>query len=1063
MKLETKINKIKYDLGIEVIDNSKQEKIERLKWDMMFDNAIKICEADDIEFEQQISYTQNDEEYSIRVEHTIVPISIKQKNVSSSFEDRLSRVGIKPIRNTYYEAIENRKWDEKKKLLNDICDSEDIDFEVCANILLTEDSFEVDLNHRIVSGIHKHEEVEEKILNGDDISLTLNIDHVLYKEKPSDDVSAIQNRIGLYKKTVNVKEFIEAIENGRSFKAAALKGNKNADWESQQVFALDIDNKDQELKEYGLLTPEEAYKRFADLGVPPTFYYESFSSTKEIPKFRLIFIVRNPITDVRIRNVIQMALMNIMPECDKACKDLSRLFFGTNKKCKLFSDNINVIDPYVLVQSLVVYIRRVYGANRNDSNVIKDYCKSIGLNIVNGIPDVRIISNDDIYENELNSTIYNIELNTNTLKKVLFNFSIDKESAYRITVDNNGKKKCTKINISIKKVKHKKTIQHFNFNLFRAKCRLWNDFISGKRWCYHEEIFGMSTNMWRVKGAELRMIKAIKNNDFYVGQIDNKINTIKNSAKYGYLPMRCTNFCPYCDSCPNEGVNMIQATDNKRGQIRKIKEDTVAALSIEDGVEMLYDAITDAFNTEEYTVTVIKASAGIGKTEVLKRLNSYDNTLIAYPNHRLGSDIIKRLNIEGSLHLKELELEDISILNEFRRLQKIGAYKQARQYIEHYKEQLIQECSGQLIIDINKQKELNRINDYLSGINESRKTSKLIFCTHKKALEIENNNINTYIIDEDIVAGTIISTIKISISEIEELIVACERINACNTKEQLNILRTKIIEARQDINVPITIPRLEINQKEINALIEFKKNIITINLKELMNISAVIADENGVALGMTVAELPNKKCIILSATANELVYKRLFPNRKINFIDISNIQPEGQVILHYTGCSRSKLNKNFDMILKQIKNEASGIDNIITFKKFEDKFKKEGFNTITHFGACSGLDSYKGQDLIVAGTPHADERVYRLLAATIDGKVEEHEKISYINARRNGFEFYFNTYEKGSLLQEIQFYYIESELVQAIGRARILRTDATVHVFSNYPVRGVVLYDKRIS
>ncbi|WP_394884287.1 hypothetical protein [Clostridium butyricum] len=92
-----------------------------------------------------------------------------------------------------------------------------------------------------------------------------------------------------------------------------------------------------------MLTPEDAYRRFADLGVPPAFYYESFTSTKETPKFRLVFLVKNPVSDVRIRNVIQMALMTIMPESDKACKDLSRLFFWTNKKCKVFDKNLIVL------------------------------------------------------------------------------------------------------------------------------------------------------------------------------------------------------------------------------------------------------------------------------------------------------------------------------------------------------------------------------------------------------------------------------------------------------------------------------------------------------------------------------------------------------------------------------------------------------------------------------------------------------------------------------------------------------------------------------------------------
>ena len=98
--------------------------------------------------------------------------------------------------------------------------------------------------------------------------------------------------------------------------------------------------------------------------------------------------------------------------------------------------------------------------------------------------------------------------------------------------------------------------------------------------------------------------------------------------------------------------------------------------------------------------------------------------------------------------------------------------------------------------------------------------------------------------------------------------------------------------------------------------------------------------------------------------------------------------------------------------------------------------------------------------MIVAGTPHIDERVYILLASIMEENFKGNHVIKYSNVIRNGYEFYFNTFESSELLQEIQFYFIESELVQAVGRARILRNDAKVHLFSNYPIAGSKLYKK---
>lgn len=268
------------------------------------------------------------------------------------------------------------------------------------------------------------------------------------------------------------------------------------------------------------------------------------------------------------------------------------------------------------------------------------------------------------------------------------------------------------------------------------------------------------------------------------------------------------------------------------------------------------------------------------------------------------------------------------------------------------------------------------------------------------------------------------------------------------------------MNAMNNPNEAFKVDKSDIDIEELNRIIQGECSNLKINLREILNISSVVSNENREVLGMDIGKLPDKKCIILSATANEKMYRLLFPDREIKFIDIGNIETEGELIIHYTGFSRNKLSKEFDKCIDKIKQETKGISNVITFAKFENKFRKAGFNSIAHFGACSGLDSYKGEDLIVAGTPHIDERVYILLASIMEENFKGNHVIKYSNVIRNGYEFYFNTFESSELLQEIQFYFIESELVQAVGRARILRNDAKVHLFANYPIAGSKLYKK---
>ena len=42
-------------------------------------------------------------------------------------------------------------------------------------------------------------------------------------------------------------------------------------------------------------------------------------------------------------------------------------------------------------------------------------------------------------------------------------------------------------------------------------------------------------------------------------------------------------------------------------------------------------------------------------------------------------------------------------------------------------------------------------------------------------------------------------------------------------------------------------------------------------------------------------------------------------------------------------------------------------------------------------------------------------------------------------------------------MRNLQLFFIESELEQAVGRARLLREDCTVYVFSNYPCQQAEL------
>lgn len=93
----------------------------------------------------------------------------------------------------------------------------------------------------------------------------------------------------------------------------------------------------------------------------------------------------------------------------------------------------------------------------------------------------------------------------------------------------------------------------------------------------------------------------------------------------------------------------------------------------------------------------------------------------------------------------------------------------------------------------------------------------------------------------------------------------------------------------------------------------------------------------------------------------------------------------------------------------------------------------------------------EGKDILVVGTPYHAEFLYKLAAIAMGIEFDEEEKMSLQTIDHNGYRFQFTTFQNKEL-RKIHLWMIESELEQAVGRARLLRNACTVHLFSNFPL-----------
>ena len=111
-----------------------------------------------------------------------------------------------------------------------------------------------------------------------------------------------------------------------------------------------------------------------------------------------------------------------------------------------------------------------------------------------------------------------------------------------------------------------------------------------------------------------------------------------------------------------------------------------------------------------------------------------------------------------------------------------------------------------------------------------------------------------------------------------------------------------------------------------------------------------------------------------------------------------------------------------------------------------------------YYGNAIGCDHLKNENIDVVGTPYKIDFLYKLLPFALDIDIDADAKMKSCKVIHNGYKFHFTTFgEEHEVLRKFHFWMIESDLEQAVGRARLLRCDCTVNLFSNFPIRQSVV------
>ncbi len=801
------------------------------------------------------------------------------------------------------------------------------------------------------------------------IKYKITIDPRKVSSKPDDEyhktiTSHLTEQIEL-----KIDQFLEIVSPPYSFtwSPGLFAGTRtNASWIEQSIFALDFDK--------GTISVEQVYLRLNEFGIVPQLYYYTFSDSILLRKFRVVLFLDTPVTDIRIHKMIYQSLFSMFPDVDINCKDASRYFLG-GKECKVV--HIDPISTSGFVDAMSIY------AMTRDSN------------------SMRKIPLDSSYYSGLKSA---------EKREIL----LDIYRSSRIPAND-----LTPPPTSIERG----LIEKFDFDQARQKVRILDEFLSGS-WLYHNEVFGLATNMIHIKGGIKLMKDTMKkyNESGQSSYTQNNYNSLTYAKRVNYSPQPIYKFSPYEED--DDLLDLVSATMDIRGFIEILEPiNRIDLAQAEDLLKSKYKDVIE--NGQVGKIYLFKLPTAIGKTQSI--LNTTGVT-IAFPTNSLKNEIGQRMGAKYNSTPDPVVLEDDRINKKMEYFYAIGLSKKAMRILHHIVNPLNSKFySRNDIITAEK---------YLQGLETSIASADTILTTHKRALHTVFKH-DTIIYDEDPL-NSLLEKKELNISD---LLTLNFMVNISGLDRIIDFLR----------DCP-TIPTFKTPffKIDVDQLIDSLSSVrVESNIVDFLASSFFSRDDynKDIVNYVVKKDLPkDKKVIIMSATLPIYIYKKLYGDR-IEVIDLTNVEQQGTITQHTKrSCSRQGLRHYAQKISEEV-----GDKPVITFKDFGHHFKNPVKGM--YFGNCSGYDSMKGQDMAVVGTFHRNPLEYYLTASVlgIDLRTTDttmsHQKIEY-----NGFRFKFNCFDHEELRQ-IQLSLIESDLIQAVGRARTLRTTAHVDLYSNFPLK----------
>ena len=818
------------------------------------------------------------------------------------------------------------------------------------------------------------------------------------------------------------------VEDGYSFLGCTFDGNKNDDnIDSVSLFVIDFD-KDINIEEFD--------KRCERMFLIPNLIYKSISYTTELEKFRVVFKLNKTITDkeeiIKYQKSIEVFIKLIFPEADPKSFSISQFWLGSSKESTIRIDNNSFFDFLSIDFYIINYFESIYG---------KHYKRKI-----ESLLKVIELKDSKIYKKIEQSLIGGV------LGKITGSLTLTKASLKRsqnddiISKNPNKNDNSNKNNLKIEEQKNQ-----------LLSCNLIAEFVNDSRKLTHWELFHLANSYYNISGGEDEFINILSKSGIYNNM---KIAEMKSHFKYLRKknfngPTPCALNCPYFDSCPKNSKiepnlhNPLHILNKGKGQT-KIKNvnsnNNIIKKSLEDVRVELLNTMDDVYFNQPDGIYVIKSGCGTGKSYWNKNTNLVDtlicvptlNILDEYRPYQFGTvNRCPQLDPIFENKIKQLDEKNLK-----------GRMSLLRTAVDSYYKK------GNFV-------KVNELKAHIDQINNVYKEDT-IATTHASFFNnIEKYKQHTIIIDEDPI-DSMLKIKSVKLSDFTKIINKIEKNELLNKKYLQVKLTLKKIKSQKENKINYFNILKNVPEEIWDACFKELSYLYDSPMISLKNHKYYIKTDNGNILFCEErAELPvNKKIIIQSATIDEKMAKLLYgPN--IKFIEIIAPELKGRIYqdgdYSYSRASVKDQLINNNKINEKIENIKSrcNIDYMISFLGNKDDFEDYELDFL-NFGSQTGINKYNGLNGLVIGNPYPNPERVKLIGSTLLNKKMIKCDFKFFEVRRGNTIGKLNLFTDDTL-QTIQINFIETEVVQSIGRSRLYEEDCEMYLLSSFPVDGSIV------